>query len=196
MLKTSLARAQLGGAADERELREVLLGAVGALEARTGLRLGSTRAPLLLSVRSGAPVSMPGMLETVLDVGMCEASVRGLIALTRQRAAGVGLLPALRRVLRHRRARLSRASPSSRRSTHVSSEAAAQSPRELSAHVARGADALASRALCADDRRGAPAGPCWTSSQPQCGLCSPPGGRRRPASTDVCTRSPTISARP
>jgi len=82
VLKTSLARAQLAGTLDERGLREVLVGAVSALEARTGLRLGSSRTPLLLSVRSGAPVSMPGMLETVLDVGMCDASVRGLIALS------------------------------------------------------------------------------------------------------------------
>jgi len=35
-----------------------------------------------LSVRSGAPASMPGMLETVLDVGLCDESVEGLIALT------------------------------------------------------------------------------------------------------------------
>jgi pyruvate, orthophosphate dikinase len=47
-----------------------------------GLRLGSSTRPLLLSVRSGAPVSMPGMLETVLNVGLSDVSIRGLIALT------------------------------------------------------------------------------------------------------------------
>lgn len=82
VLSTSLARARREGALDMQELQDVLAGAVATLEARTGLRLGSSRAPLLLSVRSGAPVSMPGMLDTVLDVGMSEASARGLIALS------------------------------------------------------------------------------------------------------------------
>ena len=54
----------------------------GRSERSTGLDLGSATRPLLLSVRSGAPVSMPGMLETVLNVGLCEVSIRGLIALT------------------------------------------------------------------------------------------------------------------
>ncbi len=63
-------------------LRMLVSAAVGALQARSGLRLGSARRPLILSVRSGAPASMPGMLETVLDVGLCDESVEGLIALT------------------------------------------------------------------------------------------------------------------
>jgi pyruvate, orthophosphate dikinase len=70
------------GARGEEELRRVLRGAAASLEERTGLRLGSSRAPLLLSVRSGAPLSMPGMLETVLNVGMCDSTLRGMIALT------------------------------------------------------------------------------------------------------------------
>jgi pyruvate,orthophosphate dikinase len=52
------------------------------LEAATGLGLGSQRRPLLLSVRSGAPVSMPGMLDTVLNVGLCDATLPGLLRLT------------------------------------------------------------------------------------------------------------------
>jgi len=63
-------------------LRKLLAGAVGAVEQRTGLGLGDGRRPLLLSVRSGAPVSMPGMLETVLDIGLCDATVDGLVAMT------------------------------------------------------------------------------------------------------------------
>ena len=77
-LRTSLWR----GTRDDATLREVLAGAVDVLESQTGLRLGGDRRPLLLSVRSGAPVSMPGMLETVLDVGLCDRAVRGLIAAT------------------------------------------------------------------------------------------------------------------
>jgi pyruvate, orthophosphate dikinase len=50
-----------------------------ALEAATGLALGDARRPLLLAVRSGAPVSMPGMMETILNVGLCDATVGGLL---------------------------------------------------------------------------------------------------------------------
>jgi hypothetical protein len=47
-----------------------------------GLAFGAARRPLLVSVRSGAAVSMPGMLETVLDVGLSAETVEGLIRLT------------------------------------------------------------------------------------------------------------------
>ena len=47
--------------------------AVRDLERLTGNRLGDPERPLLVSVRSGAPVSMPGMLDTVLDVGITPA---------------------------------------------------------------------------------------------------------------------------
>ncbi|CDX17641.1 Pyruvate, phosphate dikinase [Mesorhizobium sp. ORS 3324] len=52
------------------------------LEALTGLKLGDTRRPLLLSVRSGAAVSMPGMMDTLLNIGLTDATVPGLIRLT------------------------------------------------------------------------------------------------------------------
>ena len=52
------------------------------LEHASGLAFGDARKPLLVSVRSGAPVSMPGMMETILDVGLNEATVRGLLRLT------------------------------------------------------------------------------------------------------------------
>ncbi|MBM6400870.1 pyruvate, phosphate dikinase [Phycicoccus sonneratiae] len=55
---------------------------VRALEARTGRRLGDPHDPLLVSVRSGAKFSMPGMMETVLDIGLGDASVEGLAAQT------------------------------------------------------------------------------------------------------------------
>ena len=48
------------------------------LEARAGRRFGDERDPLLVSVRSGARDSMPGMLETVLNLGLGERSVEGL----------------------------------------------------------------------------------------------------------------------
>ena len=52
------------------------------LEARCGKKLGDDRDPLLVSVRSGAPFSMPGMMDTVLNLGLNDDSVQGLIAQT------------------------------------------------------------------------------------------------------------------
>ncbi len=52
------------------------------LEARMGKRLGDAEDPLLVSVRSGAPFSMPGMMDTVLNLGLTDASAQGLIAQT------------------------------------------------------------------------------------------------------------------
>ncbi len=51
-----------------------------ALESAMGKRLGEPADPLLVSVRSGARFSMPGMMETVLNVGLNDASVAGLAA--------------------------------------------------------------------------------------------------------------------
>ncbi|HEX6967552.1 MAG TPA: pyruvate, phosphate dikinase [Micromonosporaceae bacterium] len=53
---------------------------LAALEAAMGRRLGDPADPLLVSVRSGAKFSMPGMMETVLNVGLNDVSVTGLSA--------------------------------------------------------------------------------------------------------------------
>ncbi|MGH2790469.1 MAG: PEP/pyruvate-binding domain-containing protein, partial [Actinomycetota bacterium] len=52
------------------------------LEEKMGREIGNARDPLLVSVRSGAPFSMPGMMDTVLNVGLNDESVEGLIAQT------------------------------------------------------------------------------------------------------------------
>jgi len=52
--------------------------ALSALEAKMGKQLGDDADPLLVSVRSGAPFSMPGMMDTVLNLGLDDTSVRGL----------------------------------------------------------------------------------------------------------------------
>ncbi len=80
ILTTAVCRRAAGG--EDARLRALVSAALGALHVRTDLRLGSARRPLILSVRSGAPASMPGMLETVLDVGLCDETVEGLVALT------------------------------------------------------------------------------------------------------------------
>ena len=59
-------------------LDEQVAASIESLESRSGLRFGDPSDPLLVSVRSGAPVSMPGMLDTVLNLGLNEASVEGL----------------------------------------------------------------------------------------------------------------------
>ena len=48
------------------------------LEKATGKRFGDPSDPLLVSVRSGAPISMPGMMETILNLGLTDESVKGL----------------------------------------------------------------------------------------------------------------------
>ncbi|MDQ3687384.1 MAG: pyruvate, phosphate dikinase [Acidobacteriota bacterium] len=53
------------------------------IEAKTGRRFGDANNPLLVSVRSGAPFSMPGMMDTVLNLGLNEETVQGLAAQTR-----------------------------------------------------------------------------------------------------------------
>jgi pyruvate,orthophosphate dikinase len=62
--------------------RATLSEGIARLETATGLAFGAARRPLLVSVRSGAAVSMPGMMETVLDVGVNAEMVEGLIRLT------------------------------------------------------------------------------------------------------------------
>ncbi|MCK9356700.1 MAG: pyruvate, phosphate dikinase [Dehalococcoidia bacterium] len=64
------------------ELKGQVEEALRALEVTTGLRFGDRENPLLVSVRSGARVSMPGMMDTILDLGLNEDSVRGLAAKT------------------------------------------------------------------------------------------------------------------
>jgi pyruvate,orthophosphate dikinase len=63
-------------------LEEQVAAALGRLEQRAGKRLGDPADPLLVSVRSGARESMPGMLDTVLNLGLSDASVEGLAAAT------------------------------------------------------------------------------------------------------------------
>jgi len=52
------------------------------LEEVTGMKFGSADSPLLVSVRSGAAISMPGMMDTVLNLGLTDETVKGLVART------------------------------------------------------------------------------------------------------------------
>jgi len=68
------------GANFSDSLRADVAAALGHIEATVGKRFGDAADPLLVSVRSGARVSMPGMMDTVLNLGLNDATVEGLAA--------------------------------------------------------------------------------------------------------------------
>ncbi len=74
-----------GGGALPTGLMEQVLKNVKTLEKETGKRFGDTGNPLLVSVRSGAAVSMPGMMDTILNLGLNDASTEGLAEATGNR---------------------------------------------------------------------------------------------------------------
>jgi pyruvate,orthophosphate dikinase len=61
-------------------LKQQIAEALGKMEKITGKKFGDEKNPLLVSVRSGARRSMPGMMETVLNVGLNEKTIQGVIA--------------------------------------------------------------------------------------------------------------------
>lgn len=72
---------ELGGQFPEGLLKDVHKN-VQMLEKELGKKFGDNKNPLLVSVRSGAAVSMPGMMDTVLNLGLTDESVQGLAAAT------------------------------------------------------------------------------------------------------------------
>jgi len=64
------------------EIREEIGHAVSALEQQMDKRLGDASSPLLVSVRSGAKFSMPGMMNTILNLGLNDESVEGLVRIS------------------------------------------------------------------------------------------------------------------
>jgi pyruvate,orthophosphate dikinase len=63
-------------------LMDDIKGHMAALEKKTGKGFGSAKSPLLVSVRSGSAMSMPGMMDTILNLGLNETSLQGLIKQT------------------------------------------------------------------------------------------------------------------
>ncbi|MBO4879582.1 MAG: pyruvate, phosphate dikinase, partial [Clostridia bacterium] len=64
------------------EIREQIEEALVIIEERAGKKLGSTENPFLVSVRSGARASMPGMMDTILNLGLNDQTVKALARLT------------------------------------------------------------------------------------------------------------------
>jgi pyruvate,orthophosphate dikinase len=70
-----------GGAFPEG-MKEQMLSALKAIEEKTGKKFGDPKNPLLVSCRSGAKFSMPGMMDTVLNIGLNDKTAEGMIKLT------------------------------------------------------------------------------------------------------------------
>ncbi|MEU9557373.1 pyruvate, phosphate dikinase [Streptomyces fumanus] len=79
-ITTEACKTYLDSGEEPAALRDEVSAHLDALEAKMGKRLGQADDPLLVSVRSGAKFSMPGMMDTVLNIGLSDASVRGLAA--------------------------------------------------------------------------------------------------------------------
>ena len=77
-ITTDACRHYLERGEEPQSLRIQVTMALRRLEDQLGRRLGDVEDPLLVSVRSGAKFSMPGMMETVLNVGLNDYSVKGL----------------------------------------------------------------------------------------------------------------------
>ncbi len=82
-ITTDACRAYLGGGGSVPDgLDAEVTAHIASLEERSGKRFGDPLDPLLVSVRSGAAVSMPGMMDTILNLGLSDTAVEGLAAST------------------------------------------------------------------------------------------------------------------
>src|SRR3954447_6546456 len=79
-ISTEACRAYLENGSEPKRLSKQVSKHLKSLEKEMGRKLGEPDGPLLVSVRSGAKFSMPGMMETVLNVGLNDKSVLGLAA--------------------------------------------------------------------------------------------------------------------
>ncbi|WNE96445.1 pyruvate, phosphate dikinase [Streptomyces luomodiensis] len=79
-ITTEACKVYLDSGAEPAALRDEVSAHLEALEAKMGKKLGQADDPLLVSVRSGAKFSMPGMMDTVLNIGLSDQSVAGLAA--------------------------------------------------------------------------------------------------------------------
>ncbi|MGW3289889.1 pyruvate, phosphate dikinase [Streptomyces sp. NPDC001002] len=77
-ITTDACKVYLDSGDEPAALRDEVSAHLDALEARMGKKLGQADDPLLVSVRSGAKFSMPGMMDTVLNIGLSDKSVQGL----------------------------------------------------------------------------------------------------------------------
>ena len=171
-----------------------VLEAVKQVEAETGKGFGDAANPLLVSVRSGAKFSMPGMMDTVLNLGLNEETLQGLVALTGNERFG---WDAYRRFIQMfgRIVMDVRASSSTTRSTRRRRPAASRrtptSPPRTCARSPASSRRSSARPPAATSRRTR-----TSSSTSRSRPSSRRGSASAPSTTARARRSPTTSARP
>ena len=166
---------------------------LAALEEAMGRRLGDPHDPLLVSVRSGAKFSMPGMMETVLNIGLNDESVAGPGGAERRRAVRAGLLPPAAADVRHHRAR------HRRRGVLRRARRAQGAPGHHRGHRPRRRRPARAGRVVQAAHRGArrprlPAGPARADGPRGARRSSTPGTPSAPCSTAARSRSPRTSA--
>ena len=85
VVTTDACREYLRSGTVPRGLFSEIRSKLAELETKTGKKLGGAEAPLLLSVRSGGPFSMPGMLDSILNLGLTDSVAERMAALTNDR---------------------------------------------------------------------------------------------------------------
>ena len=168
--------------------------AVAKLEKQMGKKLGDAADPLLVSVRSGAKFSMPGMMNTILNLGLNDATTEGLVQEDRQSALRLRLLSPLHSDVRRSgaRHRYGEVRPYLRRAQAQSQSQARYRPerRRPEGHHRRLQKAGAER-----DRQGLSARSAASSWCCRAMRCSIPGGTRpKPSTTAGWKRSRIRSA--
>ncbi len=91
-ITTEACREYLSTGSEPSTLNQQVTDALSSLESEMGRRLGDPQDPLLVSVRSGGKFSMPGMMDTVLNIGLNDSSVVGLATIS----AEILVLPGIR----------------------------------------------------------------------------------------------------
>lgn len=81
-ITTEVCRLYLQGSAEPEGLREAVAASLARLEEATGKTFGGGESPLLVSVRSGAKFSMPGMMDTILNLGLNDDTVAAIAKAT------------------------------------------------------------------------------------------------------------------
>ncbi len=157
------------------ELSDRSPAALAAVEQAIGARFGDADNPLLVSVRSGARASMPGMMDTVLNLGLNDATVEGLAQAERRRALRLGQLSPLHPDVRRRRARHRaspfRGDPRRPQARHRASRSTPTDGRRLARSSSTGTRTSSQQR----DRQAVPAGRRRTSSGARSARCSARG---------------------
>ena len=167
--------------------------ALAHIESVTGKKFGDAADPLLVSVRSGARVSMPGMMDTVLNLGLNDATVEGLAADVGRRALRLGQLSPLHPDVFRRRART--------RSRRVRGSAGDRQGRQRLLPRHRADRRRPGRRWSPSTRRWSRSSgasrsrrTCTTSSGARSARCSARGSRSAPRSIAASTTSPATGA--